>query len=206
MSCDTQITYVNKSVNRDMPKIFVFATNEIASFSALRDGIAWKVIENIGQDSMSRFVYPAQTQIYASWGHNCNQTKAMNCSAGKRYTVTEDNSGIILIENGNSLKKNEIELTNEIKVQNGVSAYLIKNGANLVKKNTVAYGQKASFLLKPKLFWGIASEIQQSSAISSAVLDSEHFFEQNLDSVSSVTVSLNGNAKEGYTFKVEEQE
>ncbi|MDK1285744.1 hypothetical protein [Pseudoalteromonas umbrosa] len=206
MFCDTKITYINRSLNKDLPKIFVFATNEIPSFSALQHGIAWKVIENIGQDSICRFEYPVETQVFASWDNDCNRTKTLNCSVGKRYTVTENNSGIVLIENGNALKKDEIELTNNIKVQNGVSAYLSKNGNNLVKKNTVAYGQKASFKIQRKLYWGIASEIEQSEAISSAVLDSESFFVQNLDSVSAATVSLNGNPKEGYMFKIEEQE
>ncbi|ATC94825.1 hypothetical protein [Pseudoalteromonas tunicata] len=206
MFCDTQITYINKSINRDVPKIFIFASNAIPSFDALKEGVAWKVIENIGQDSMSCFVYPAKTEVYASWENNCNQTKALNCIPGKRYTITENSSGIILIENGNALKSSEVELTNDIKVKNGISAHLSKGGSDLIKKNVVAFGQKASFLIKPKIYWGIASEIQQSGAISSAVIDSLNFFEQNLESVSSATVSLNGNAKEGYSFKVEEQE
>ncbi|NNG44942.1 hypothetical protein HJP15_18810 [Pseudoalteromonas sp. NEC-BIFX-2020_002] len=205
MFCDTQITYINKSLNKDMPKIFVFATNELPSFNALQDGIAWKVISKIGRESMSRFTYPAQTKIFASWEDDCNQTKALNCTQGKRYTVTETNTGIVLVENGNAVRSDEIELTNEIKVQNGVSAYLSKNDSVLVKKNIVAYGQKASFRLLPKLYWGIASEINQSDAIGSAVLDSDNFFVQNLESVSMATVSLNGNAKEGYTFKIEDQ-
>ena len=205
MICDTKITYINNSVNKDMPKIFVFAVNELPSFNALQHGIAWKVIENIGQGSKSNFIYPAQTKIYASWDDGTNQTKALNCDIGKRYTVTQNDSGIVLIKNGNALKPDEIELSNNIQVQNGISAFLSKNDNVLVGKNIVAYGQKASFKMKSKLYWGIASEIVTSGAIKSAVLDSDTFFEQNLTSVASATVSLNGNAKDGYTFKIEDQ-
>ncbi|ACA86635.1 hypothetical protein [Shewanella woodyi] len=206
MLCDTKITYINRSLNKDMPKIFIFSANELPSFNALQNGIAWKVIESIGQDSMSTFTYPVKTEIFATWEQGSNQTKSLTCLPGKRYTVTEKSSGIVLIENGNAVKGDEIELTNEIKVQNGVSAYLSKNDKVLISKKIVAYGQKASFKLKPKLYWGIASEIQTSHAISSAVLDSDSFFEQNLENVSAAKVVLTGNAKEGYSFFIEEQE
>lgn len=206
MICDTKITYINRSLNKDMPKIFIFSANELPSFHALQNGIAWKVIESIGQESMSTFIYPAKTEIFATWEKGCNQTKSLTCFPGRRYTVTEKSSGIVLIENGNAVKNDEIELTNNIKVQNGVSAYLSKNEDVIISKNIVAHGQKATFKLKSKLYWGIASEIQASHSISSAVLDSDAFFEQNLENISAATVSLNGNAKEGYTFSIEEQE
>jgi hypothetical protein len=76
----------------------------------------------------------------------------------------------------------------------------------IVKKNIVACEQKAIFQLTPKIYWGIASEIQVSQSISSAVLDSNQFFEQDLANVSSATVSLNGNAEIGYNFQIEHQE
>ena len=41
---DVKITYINNSLNEDMPKIFVFTQNELPSFNAIRDGVAWKVI------------------------------------------------------------------------------------------------------------------------------------------------------------------
>jgi len=69
-------------------------------------------------------------------------------------------------------------------------------------KNIVAYRQKATFVLHPKLHWGLASEIQEGEDLSSAVLDSDHFFEQDLEGVSEVTVALTGNAEEGYEFKI----
>ena len=60
-------------------------------------------------------------------------------------------------------------------------------------------------MLHPKLYWGLASEIQEGAQISSAVLNSDQFFEQDLEGVSEVTVSLYGNAEDGYQFKLENQ-
>lgn len=53
MSNIVRIKYINKSMNRDMPKIFLFMKNEIPTFDALREGIAWKVIKNVGRKSIS---------------------------------------------------------------------------------------------------------------------------------------------------------
>jgi hypothetical protein len=206
MPSDVQITYINKSLNKDLPKIFVFASNQLPSFRALEHGIAWKVIEDIGQDSLSRFTYPMQTEIFATWDSGSNQTKALTCSPGKRYSIVKNSTGVILKADGNAIKGNEIELVNTIKVKNGISAYLAKSEKVLVTKDIVAFGQKATFSLGSTLYWGIASEIVTSGSLSSAVLDTDQFFEQNLENVSSATVSLNGNAQEGYHFIIENQE
>lgn len=37
MSNTVRITYINKSMNRDMPKIVLFMKNEIPAFDALRE-------------------------------------------------------------------------------------------------------------------------------------------------------------------------
>ena len=52
-----KIHYVNKSMNQDMPKIFMFMRNEIPTFDALKDGVAWKVIENVGRGSSCNVLY-----------------------------------------------------------------------------------------------------------------------------------------------------
>ena len=75
----------------------------------------------------------------------------------------------------------------------------------MLTKKIVGYGQKATFVLKPKLYWGIASEIQESELINSAILNTDSFFEQDLEGVTEVNISLNGNAKEGYTFRIDSQ-
>ena len=48
-----------------------------------------------------------------------------------------------------------------------------------------------------------ASEIQEGDQLSSAVLNSDSFFEQDLEGMSEVTVGLYGNAQDGYMFKID---
>jgi len=200
-----KIHYVNKSMNQDMPKIFMFMRNEIPTFDALKDGVAWKVIENVGRGSSCNVLYPIETMVSASWDERTCQTAMMQSTIGSRYTVLQDETGITITNDGNAGNTRSIDVANDVHVEGGISVDLYKDGKLMMTKNTVAYGQKATFVLHPKLYWGLASEIQEGAQISSAVLNSDQFFEQDLEGVSEVTVSLYGNAEDGYQFKLENQ-
>jgi hypothetical protein len=205
MSSNVKITYVNKSMNRDLPKIFLFIKNEIPTFDCLKDGIAWKVINDVGRESSCNFTFPIDTEVCASWDKGTCITKKIPSDIGGKYSVLKDDSGITIIPDGSAGNVRSIDVSNDVHVENGISVDLFKDGRKMVSKNIVGYGQKATFVLHPKLYWGIASEIQEGDQLSSAVLNSDNFFEQNLEGVSNVTVALYGNAEEGYQFKIESQ-
>ena len=202
MSTDVKITYVNNSGNTDQPTIFVFTKNLVPSFDVLKDGVAWRVMPDIGKGSSSCFVYPIVTTVQAMWG-DCNKTRMLDATIGKRYTVVEDDTGIVLIPNGDASQSTAIEVNSLVQVDGGIKAQLCKDGKVMMTKQIVAYDQKATFILHPKLYWGIASEIQEGQLISSAVLNTDNFFEQDIEGVLEAVVTLNGNAKEGYQFSVE---
>ena len=68
----------------------------------------------------------------------------------------------------------------------------------------MAYDQKATFVLHPKLYWGPGlRKSRRGTSVSSAVLNSDSFFEQDLEGMSEVTVGLYGNAQDGYMFKID---
>jgi len=201
-----EITYINKSMNTSLPTVFVFTKNETPTFDVLKEGVAWRTIPNIGRESSSSFIFPINTEVGASWKEGQNKTKVLTSNIGNRYTVMKNETGIVLAGNGNASDTKSIDVNNDINVQGGVSAQLYKDGKLMMEKKIVGYGQKATFVLKPNLYWGIASEIEESQLLNSAVLNTDHFFEQNLEGVSKATISLNGNAKDGYSFKVESQE
>jgi len=205
MATDIKITYVNKSMNNDLPTVFVFTKNEIPTFDALKDGVAWRTIPDIGRGSSSSFVFPIVTEVGATWKDGMNKTQVLSSDIGKRYTVSKDDTGIVLAANGNASDTKSIEVNNNANIPGGISASLYKDNKLMLTKNIVGYDQKATFVLKPKLYWGIASEIEESQLINSAVLNTDHFFELDLEGVTEVVVSLNGNAEDGYTFKVDSQ-
>jgi hypothetical protein len=206
MSTNIEITYVNKSMNKDLPTIFVFTKNEVPTFDALKEGVAWRIMPDIGRASSSSFIFPIETKVGACWQEGQNKTEILSSTIGKRYTVSKDDTGIVLAANGDASDTKSIDVNNDINVLNGVSAQLYKDGKLMMEKKIVGNGQKATFVLKSKLYWGLASEIQESQLLNSAVLNSNSFFEQNLEGVSKATISLNGNAKDGYSFKIESQE
>jgi hypothetical protein len=202
MSTDVKITYVNNSGNTDQPTIFVFTKNLVPTFDVLKDGVAWRVMPDIGKGSSSCFVYPIITTVQAMWG-DCNKTRRLDATIGKRYTVLEDDTGIVLVPNGDASQSTAIEVNSLVQVDGGIQAQLCKDGKVMMTKQIVAYDQKATFILHPKLYWGIASEIQEGQLISSAVLNTDNFFEQDIEGVLEAVVTLSGNAKEGYQFCVE---
>jgi hypothetical protein len=202
MSTDVKITYVNNSGNTDQPTIFVFTKNLVPTFDVLKDGVAWRVMPDIGKGSSSCFVYPIITTVQAMWG-DCNKTRMLDATIGKRYTVLEDDTGIVLVPNGDASQPTAIEVNSLVQVDGGIKAQICKEGKVMMTKNIVAYDQKATFILHPKLYWGIASEIQEGQLISSAVLNTDNFFEQDIEGVLNATVTLTGNAKEGFQFYVE---
>jgi hypothetical protein len=205
MATDIKITYTNKSMNKDLPTVFVFTKNETPTFDVLKEGVAWRTIPDIGRGSSSSFVFPIVTEVGATWQGGMNKTQVLPSDIGKRYTVSQNDTGIVLAANGNASDTKSIDVNNDANIQDGVSASLYKDNKLMLTKNIVGYGQKATFVLKPKLYWGIASEIQESQLINSAVLNTDSFFEQDLEGVSEVNISLNGNAAEGYTFKIDSQ-
>ncbi len=206
MKTDVQITYVNDSMNTNQPTIFVFAKNRTPTFDVLVHGIVWRAMPLIGRGSSSRFIYPAANTVRAAWGDG-NATQELEAQPGQRYTVLEDDTGIILRHDGEASQPTAIEVDNQVHVPGGVHAQICKNGKPVLNTRIVAFDQKAIFILHfTKLYWGIASEIQDGDTIGSAVLDTDSFFEQDIEGVSKANVRLTGNPQDGYEFVVENVE
>ena len=203
MSSNVRIKYVNHSMNLDQPSVFIFTKNEIPTFDVLRDGVAWRVINKVGRSSSCTFDFPISTQISASWNSGSCHTATMPVEIGNKFCVVKDETGIVLQGGGNASSSTAIDVHNNIQTVGGISVNLYKDGRIMMTKKIVAYDQKATFVLHPKLYWGLASEIQEGDQLSSAVLDSDSFFEQDLEGMSEVTVGLYGNAQDGYMFKID---
>ncbi|GKH45685.1 MULTISPECIES: hypothetical protein [Anaerotruncus] len=203
MPGDVQITYTNQSMNLDQPKVFLFTRNEIPTFDSLKNGVAWKVIERVGRGSSCVFPFPEETEICASWNNGTCSTIRLKAFSGQGYCVSRDETGIVLLADGNGANPRSLDVRNDVHVPNGVSVDLYKDGRIMMSEKIVAYDQKATFVVHPKLYWGLASEIQEGETIGSAVLNSSRFFELDLEGMSNVVVGLHGNAEDGYRFRVE---
>ena len=196
------ITFVNEAEPPDQPTIFVFAKNATPTFDELTDGIAWRVMPNVGTGSSSMFVYSLVSTVQAMWGSG-NSTSPLVAEIGRRYVVEEDATGIVLVPSGSASQPNAIEVSLQVQVAGGIKAQLLNGDKVFMQEIVVAYGQKATFIVEPKLYWGIASDIQEGQSIGTAVLQTDAFFEQNLAGVTGATVTLTGDPTTGYQFEVE---
>lgn len=200
----TKICYVNKSANKDLPQVFVFAQNGTLNFDSIKEGVAWKVIKNVGRGSRSTFYYSDQYSVQASWDNGSNSTAQISAKVGDKYHIVQDTTGIVLKPDGDASDAKTIEVVNAIEVANGVTAQYCKNGNVMLEKSEVGYGQSAIFIPSEKIYFGLASEITVGSSLQSAVINSKKFYELDLAGLSYIMISLNGNAENGYQFQIEE--
>ena len=204
MSTEVKITYINESENHDNPQIVVFSKNMFPTSDPLEDLIAWYVLRDIGKGSSSSFVFPIESGVQATW-EGCNKTRTLESEIGRQYTVEKDDTGIVMVAGGDATDPKVIEVNNNVNVFGGIEAQLCKNGKVMMTKHLAGPGQKASFVLHPKLHWGILSKVEEGQPLNSAELNTDDFFEQDLAGVSEVDVVLRGNAKDGYQFFIENQ-
>lgn len=203
LTLGTKICYVNKSVNKDLPQVFIFAQNETSNFDTIEEEVAWKVIKNIGRGSRSTFYYSQEYCVQASWDHDSNKTAQIPAKLGGKYQVVQDTTGIVLKPDGDASDPRTIEMVNAIEVANGVAAQFCNNNQVMLEKRQVGYDQSAVFRPSKKIYFGLASEITEGSSLQSAVISSRKFFELDLTGLSYVMISLNGNAESGYQFQIE---
>jgi hypothetical protein len=203
LALGTKICYVNKSANKDLPQVFIFAQNEISNFDSIEGEVAWKVIKNIGRGSRSTFYYSPEYWVQASWDNGSNSTAQIPAKLGGKYQVIQDTTGIVLKPNGDASDAKTIEVANAIEVTNGVAAQYCNNGKLMFEKSQVGYDQSAVFKPSSVIYFGLASEVTEGSSLQSAVISSRKFFQLDLTGLSYVEVSLNGNAEIGYQFQIE---
>jgi hypothetical protein len=200
-STDVHITYVNNSMNPDRPTIFVFAKNLVPTFDVLVDGVAWTTMPDVGKGSTHTFVFPKETMVHASIGA-MSKTKKLSVLAGKRYGIKKDVTGYSIVHDGSSSQVDAVEVYSLVDIPEGVMVELTKGGKVIMRKK-IKVGEKAHFVWKPKLYWGVAPGIQEGANLGSAVSNTDSFFEQDIEGVSNACVTLTGNPKDGYQFVVE---
>lgn len=200
---DIKIIYTNKSMKKNLSNIFVFTKNKIFSNEEIGNCIAWKVIENVGREFSCEFFFSHGYEICASWDEGACKTKAIPLNTGCKYVVRQDDTGVLLEPDGYTSNPSIVEVKNEIHMKDGICVEIYNNTGLIMADCEVGYDLKASFELQPVLFWGLACEIQEGELLSTAVLESDNFYEQSLEGVSHVGISLYGNDEEGYEFKVD---
>ena len=200
MTNQIEITFINRTRSNPNPStIIVCVHNDIPQFEVSQHGIVWQAIKRVGYQSSYQFNFQIQTHIQAAW-HDGARTQILAAELGQAYQIHDDTTGIILSPQGIAHHANTIELHNRIKTPNGIQAHLYKGNKIILSQANIAYNQKATFKLKPRLYWGIALDAELGQAMHSVFLSSDHFFSHDIEDSQKITVTLTGDLKNGYQF------
>jgi len=164
-----KLQVINQSNDQNNSEILIFQKNVKPGFSEI--AVAWTVIQNLGQGDRHPFTYPLQLMVDAndSWG---NYTPQFPAVPGQAYQMVLSPSGDVLQPYPpGAADLLDIDVRNDL-LQGAVGANIYRNGKLLATKTNVAPGQKATFLFKPTIFIGVASQIVEGDILDSAILSS----------------------------------
>ena len=161
-----KLNFVNLSGDQNNSDVVIFQKNVATDFNEI--AVAWRVIQNCGHGCNHPFDYP--TTMAASAGDSYgNYTPELQVSPGQATQVIRDNSGDVLVYDGNSVSPYEVEIKNNL-LQGAISANIFKDGKLLATKTNVVPGQKGVFQFNPTIFIGVVSQIVEGDTMDSAII------------------------------------
>ena len=164
---DIEITFINKSSDKNNSEVVIFQKNVATSFE--ETAVAWKVIKNSGLNDTHKFLYSNHfdVSIVDSSGNHSNLQPA---ETGQKWDVVGASSGYALqLDSENTTNDDEVEVNNSLPT-GSIDAEIYKNGDLLATKTSVSPGQKAVFEFKPTIYVGVASDVEEGKVMPSAVL------------------------------------
>ncbi len=197
MSGDIEILYVDKSNDESNATVLVFA--KPTELNPSSESTAWQVIENIGYNSWHKFFYTSSTQVQALWDNDRSGTFPIEAVLGKNYSLKETDSGFALEEDGTSISPNQFSVTNKVSTPGGISVVALKDGKPFVTEGRVSKGERAEFLFHPHLYFGVISKQKTGDIVITVMSELK---EVSLEGLTNVTVTMKGDAVNGYTFEV----
>lgn len=165
---DIRLKFINRSDGGHQNEIVIFQKDVLANIGEMP--LAWKVIKYCGRDCYHPFLYPMGYQVSVSDSYG-NHSPRMPVVNGQLLTVTPTPAGRRLGPGVDSKFSSEIQVVNALP-RGSVDVNIYKAGLLLARKTIVAPGQKAVFQFTPTLWIGVVSEVEQSTAVNSAVIQS----------------------------------
>ncbi len=192
---DITIKYINK-VSDDPGKPCVVVFTNISN-SSRPWAIAWQVIKNINQQDWYTFNYSLATYIQVTWNNGKSGTPLIKLQKSS-FSFEDAGKGFSLVENDFVATANQFSVTNKATISGGITVTAFKDNNPIAVKHTVAKDQKANFVLQPKLYWAVVSDIDVGEII--YLEDIPSYTEVFLDGLKSLTMTLTGSLQDGYTF------
>lgn len=184
---DTRLNFINQSDAGYLSDVVLFQKDVLANLDELP--LAWKVIRYCGRDCYHPILYPLAFEVSTSDEYG-NHSPRVAVVKGQILTVTRTPSGRRLGPATRSDAAAEIQVLNDLP-RGSVNVNIYKAGLLMARKTAVAPGQKVVFQFLPTLWIGVASQIQQSAAVHSAVIQSVNT-ELSLVGITSADIVMTG--------------
>jgi hypothetical protein len=162
-----KLRLVNQSSDMNTSQVVIFQRNVSTSFNA--PAVAWRVIENLSHGWSHPFTYSADVEARVQ-DANGNVSPALPLAPGQAAQVVRTESGVAFqLASTSANAADEQEVRNELP-QSAVSATILRDGLPVATLQGITPGQKAVFKLKPTLYIGVVSQVEQGEALNSAIL------------------------------------
>jgi len=197
---DIKIKYNNRVSDKQSNPCVVVFTDITNSPDA--SAIAWQVIKNIDRDDWYTFNYTFATSLQVTWNQGKSGTSIVKVQDSS-WLFEDTEKGFSLIETDSRATPNEFTVINKASIEGGIRVTAFKDRNPIAVKHTVAKGQKAQFIFHPKLYFAVVDDIDVGDII--YLEDLSFYKEISLEELKSLTVTLKGSLKDGYSFTVSEK-
>jgi hypothetical protein len=199
MSNTIKLNFINRSNDANNSSVVIFQKNAASNFG--ESHTAWKVIKNPSHKESHPIHYSTNFQVAAQDNYG-NYTPQFNAYDGSAFEMVEKASGYTLQPSQYfATNIDEVEVKNNL-TQGSIGANCYKDGKLLATKSSIAPGQKAVFKFNPKIYIGVASEVEEGEILNSAIV-SKINTEINLFKVESADVVMTGGGSEPFNFSLE---
>jgi len=185
---DIKLTFKNESQEVRNNTIVIFQKNVAESYDEI--AVAWKVIKNCGIGDYHPFTYPLEFMVGAT-DSNGNYMPPQAATIGDMFEVVMERSGHILRKGSQpATSPTEVEVKNNLPM-GSISATIYRNGKLLALKKIVNPQEKAVFEFLPKIWIGVAPDIEEGSVMDSPVIQTINT-ELDLLGISSADIVMTG--------------
>lgn len=199
MNNSIKLNFINRSNDANNSDVVIFQKNVASSFD--ERPTAWKVIKNPSHEESLPINYSTNFQVAAvdSYG---NYTPQLTAYDGSVFEMVENASGHVLqLSSISAVMDGEVAIRNNL-TRSAIDANCYKDSKLLAIKTNLAPGQKAVFKFNPKLYIGVASNIEEGEILNSAII-SEINTEISLLRVISADIVMTGGGSQPFCFSLE---
>ncbi|MEO8515336.1 MAG: hypothetical protein ABI426_01260 [Flavobacterium sp.] len=183
-----KLNFINRSNDTNNSSVVIFQQNVAEDFGEL--AVAWRVIENCGRLDNHPFTYSLNFAVGAGDSYG-NYTPQQIAQDGQGYDMIMNTSGDMLqLSTVPATSAEEVEIRNNL-AKGAIDANCYRDGHLIATKTNLAPGQKAIFEFQPRIYIGVASQVEEGDVMNSAII-SQINTEINLLGITSADIVMTG--------------